>query len=256
MRYKVILSYDGSAFSGWQIQNDEPTVQECLQNALKTLLKEEITVTGAGRTDSKVHAVGYVAHFDASAADLDTATVGYKLNAILPPEIKVHSLVPAAPEFHARFDAKVREYKYFIHRRKDPFMNAYSWLYTFPLDVQAMNSAARMLLGEHDFSCFEKVGSDNKTSLCKVTFAHWDWWEPDHVRMLGYPAEPETYLVFTVRANRFLRNMVRAMVGTLLEIGRGKQPPDRIRTLLDGGTRSDAGESVPGHALFLSKIHY
>ncbi|MDI9551615.1 MAG: tRNA pseudouridine(38-40) synthase TruA [Bacteroidales bacterium] len=256
MRYKVTLSYDGSSFSGWQIQNQEPTIQECLQKALKTLLKEEIAVTGAGRTDSKVHAINYVAHFDTSRTDLDTAAIGYKLNAILPPGIRVHEIVPADPEFHARFDARLREYKYFIHRNKDPFMDAYSYLYTFPLDVEAMNSAAESLLGEHNFSCFEKVGSDNKTSVCKVFYAHWDYWEPDHLRILGYPAPREDYLVFTVRADRFLRNMVRAIVGTLLDIGRGKQPPSRTEELLRGGTRSDAGESVPGHALFLSKITY
>lgn len=256
MRYKVMLSYDGSPFSGWQIQNQESTVQGSLQKALQTLLKEEIAVTGAGRTDSKVNAVGYVAHFDSAKEDLDTAGIGYKLNAILPPSIAIHTIVPVPPDFHARFDARIREYKYFIHRRKDPFMQEYSYLYTFPLDVPAMNTAAQSLLGEHDFSCFEKVGSDTKTSICKVAFAHWDRWEPGHVRMLGYPSDLEAYLVFTVRADRFLRNMVRAMVGTLLEIGRGKLPPGRIQELLQGGTRSDAGESVPGHALFLSKVTY
>lgn len=256
MRYKITLSYDGSRFCGWQIQNDAITVQECLQNALSTLLKEETAVTGAGRTDSKVNAISYVAHFETAARDLDAVDFGYKINAILPHGIVVHSIVPAAPDFHARFDARMREYKYFIHRRKDPFMNGYSYLYTFRIDVEKMNEAAALLLGEHDFSCFEKVGSDNKTSICKVSYARWETYTPGHVSLMGYPAPEDDYLVFTIRADRFLRNMVRAVVGSLLEIGRGRHDIDWMKGLLKGGTRSDAGESVPGHALFLTKVEY
>ncbi len=256
MRYRIILSYDGSSFCGWQIQNDAATVQECLQNALSTLLKEDIAVTGAGRTDSKVNAVNYTAHFDASAEDLDASALGYKINAILPPGIKVHGIEPAAPEFHARFDAVMREYKYFLHRRKDPFIREYSYLHTFPLDVERMNRAALHLLGRHDFSCFEKVGSSNKTSVCTVSLARWETYSPDHVRMMGYPCEEGDYLVFTIRADRFLRNMVRAVVGSLLEVGRGKRDESWVAGLVNGGSRSSAGESVPGHALFLTKVEY
>ena len=256
MRYKITLSYDGSQFCGWQIQNDAITVQECLQKALSTLLKEETAVTGAGRTDSKVNAIGYVAHFETAARDLDAVDFGYKINAILPHGIVVHSIVPAAPDFHARFDARMREYKYFIHRRKDPFRNGYSYLYTFRIDVDRMNEAAALLLGEHDFSCFEKTGSDNKTSICKVSYAKWEPYTPEHVTLMGYPAGEGDYLVFTIRADRFLRNMVRAVVGSLLEIGRGRHDIAWMEGLLDGGTRSDAGESVPGHALFLTKVEY
>ena len=256
MRYKITLSYDGSRFCGWQIQNDAITVQECLQNALSTLLKEVTAVTGAGRTDSKVNAISYVAHFETAARDLDAVDFGYKINAILPHGIVVHSIVPAAPDFHARFDARMREYKYFIHRRKDPFMNGYSYLYTFRIDVEKMNVAAALLLGEHDFSCFEKVGSDNKTSICKVSYARWETYTPGHVSLMGYPAPEDDYLVFTIRADRFLRNMVRAVVGSLLEIGRGRHDVAWMEGLLKGGTRSDAGESVPGHALFLTKVEY
>ena len=133
MRYKIILSYDGSPFCGWQIQNGARTVQECLQDALSTLLRERISVTGAGRTDSKVHAINYVAHFEASVPDLDSKGFGYKINAILPHGIVVHDILKASPEFHSRFDARMREYKYFIHRKRDPFMEGYSYLYTFPL---------------------------------------------------------------------------------------------------------------------------
>ena len=256
MRYKIILSYDGSDFCGWQMQNGVRTIQECLQDALSTLLRERITVTGAGRTDSKVNAVCYAAHFEASVPDLDAGEFGYKINAILPHGIMVHGILPATPDFHARFDATQREYKYFIHRKKDPFMGRYSYLYTFPIDVEKMNRAATLLLGRHDFSCFEKVGSDNKTSICTVTKAVWEPYTPDHVKLLGYPAEEGDYLVFTISADRFLRNMVRAVVGSLLDIGRGRRDEDWMASLVQGGTRSDAGESVPGHALFLCMVEY
>ena len=256
MRYKIILSYDGSAFCGWQVQSHVPTVQECLQTALSTLLKEEISVTGVGRTDSKVNASSYTAHFDSSVPNLDAATFGYKINAILPHGIVVHAIREADPDFHARFDATMREYKYFIHRKKDPFIDRFSCLCTFPLDVVKMNEAASFLTGTHDFSCFEKVGSDNKTSICTVSLAKWDTYLPDHVRIMGYPAPEEDYLVFTIRADRFLRNMVRAVVGSLLEIGRGRHDTGWMETLVKGGSRSDAGESVPGHALFLTKVEY
>lgn len=256
MRYKVILSYDGSSFCGWQIQNDAKTVQECLQNALSTLLKEEIAVTGAGRTDSKVNAVNYAAHFDSTVQDLDAENFGYKINAILPHGIKVHSIIPTESDFHSRFDARLREYKYFIHRKKDPFMGRYSYLYTFPIDVDRMNEAAGLLLGRHDFSCFEKVGSDNKTSICTVTLARWEAYTPDHVRLMGYPGGEGDYLVFTIRADRFLRNMVRAVVGSLLEIGRGRHDIAWMERLAQGGSRGDAGESVPGNALFLTSVEY
>ena len=256
MRYKIILSYDGSGFCGWQIQSRDTTVQECLQNALSTLLKEEIAVTGAGRTDSKVNATYYVAHFDSSRDDLDAAAVGYKLNAILPHGIVVHGITEADPQFHSRFDARNREYKYFIHRKKDPFVERYSCLWTFPLDVEKMNEAASRLLGTHDFSCFEKVGSDNRTSVCTVASARWETYVPDHVRLMGYPASAEDYLVFTISADRFLRNMVRAVVGSLLDIGRGRRTVEWMDGLVKGGSRSDAGESVPGHALFLTRVDY
>jgi len=256
MRYKITLSYDGSAFYGWQFQPNAVSIQECLQKALSTLLNEEITVTGAGRTDSKVNAINYVAHFDSACEGLDAARIGYKINAILPLGIKVHEIVPAAPEFHSRFDAREREYKYFIHRRKDPFMRSYSYLYTYDLDVERMNKAAEAMLGKHDFTCFEKIGSDNKSSVCTVTLARWESYQPDHVRLLDYPCDENDYLVFTVRADRFLRNMVRAIVGSLLEVGRGKKDVEWIGSLVESGSRSDAGESVPGHALFLSSVKY
>lgn len=256
MRYKAILSYDGASFCGWQVQNNARTIQESLQNSLSTLLKETVSVTGAGRTDSKVNAVNYVAHFDSDVPGLDAGALCYKINAMLPTGIRVHSIEACEPDFHARFDARMREYKYLVHRKKDPFMNEYSCLCTFALDVERMNRAAGYLLGQHDFSCFEKVGSDNKTSICTVSMAHWETYTPTHVALLGYPCAEDDYLVFTIRADRFLRNMVRAVVGSLLDVGRGRHEEEWIATLVKGGSRSDAGESVPGNALFLSKVEY
>lgn len=257
MRYSVLLSYDGAPFSGWQVQDNAVTVQACLQKALTILLKEEVSVTGAGRTDAGVNAIAYTAHFDSSETpDFFGPRERCKLNAILPPEIIIHEIVPQAPDFHARFDARSREYKYFLHRRKDPFVAKYSWLCTYPLDVAKMNEAASMILGTRDFSCFEKSGGNNKTSICTVTEAHWESYEPEHVRIMGYPAEEGDYLVFTIRADRFLRNMVRAIVGTLISIGRGKHEPKWMTDVLESGDRCCAGESVPGHALFLTSVKY
>lgn len=256
MRYKIVLSYNGSDFCGWQIQNDAPTVQGCLQKALGTLLREEIQVTGAGRTDTGVHAVRYVAHFDSSRDDLGATDFCYKLNAILPRGITVHEAVPAEDGFHARFGARKRSYRYFLHRRKDPFMEGRSYRCGYPLDIEAMNRAAEMILGTHDFSCFEKTGGNNKTSVCTVTVARWETYTPGHAALLGYPAEEGDYLVFTVSADRFLRNMVRAIVGTLIEIGRGRQSPEWMEEVLKKGDRCAAGESVPGYGLYLYEVLY
>lgn len=241
------LAYDGADFCGWQVQPDAPSVQGELEKALAMLLKAPTGVTGAGRTDTGVNASRYVAHFDA-ADGLDCAQLRYKLNAVLPRSIAVRDISPAPDGFHARFDAKRREYKYFIHRTKDPFADRFSCFFGYPdLDVEAMNRAASLLLGTHDFSCFEKTGGDNKTSVCTVFEAGW---EPFETVSGGQG------LVFTIAADRFLRNMVRAIVGTLLEVGRGKRTPESVRDLVKNGTRCDAGESVPGHALFLSGIDY
>lgn len=267
MRYCIKLSYDGSSFCGWQIQPNAKTVQECLEHALSTLLNEKISVVGAGRTDSKVNAIGYVAHFD-SALARDTEKLGYKLNAILPLGIVVHEVREVSDDFHARFSATRREYTYFLHRKKDPFVNSYSFYCSFGLDVEAMNKAAEHLLGTHDFSCFEKVGSDNKTSICTVQEAFWTTYKPAHLDVMGF-GEEASYLYFRISADRFLRNMVRAVVGSLVEVGRGRRSIEDFAALVRDpeagkdafgtkGTpaRSLAGESVPGHALFLSKVEY
>ena len=231
MRYSIKLSYRGAEFCGWQIQPDAPSVQQTLEGALSTLLRTAVGVTGAGRTDTGVNAIGYIAHFDA-AEGLDTAQLCYKLNAILPRSIVVHAIAPAAPDFHARFDATRREYTYFLHRVKDPFVEDYSYLYTFPgVDFDAMNRAAQALPGRHDFRCFEKTGADSKTSLCTVTEAGWHRYTPTHLALTGREGG-EDYWYFRIAADRFLRNMVRAVVGTLLEVGRGKRSVEDFRALI------------------------
>ena len=265
MRYSIKLSYSGADFCGWQVQPDAPSVQQTLEQALTTLLRAGTAVTGAGRTDTGVGAIGYIAHFDA-AEGLDTPNLCYKLNAILPRSVVVHDIAPAAEDFHARFDATRREYTYFLHRVKDPFMDAYSWLYTFPeVDFAAMNEAAKALLGQHDFRCFEKTGADSKTSLCTVFEAGWHRYTPTHLALTGRQGGDD-YWYFRIAADRFLRNMVRAVVGTLLEVGRGKRSVEDFAALvlpadfdLSGGKvsrRSLAGESAPAQALFLSEVDY
>lgn len=282
MRYLIRLSYSGAGFHGWQIQPGAETVQGVLEKALSTLLRSEITVTGAGRTDTGVNATGYVAHFDADRLP-DAEVIAYKLNAILPPQIAVTGIAPAEPDFHARFDASRREYSYFLHRVKDPFLDSFSYLCGYPsLDFGKMNEAAAMLPGRHDFRCFEKTGADSRTSVCTVFAAGWKPYAPTVSAWEPFPegSEPR-YWKFEIAADRFLRNMVRAIVGTLVEVGRGKRSLENFSSLIlpaasaaspgkaaqPAGSetaaappvpaaRCAAGESVPGKALFLSRIEY
>lgn len=243
MRYFIILSYNGAAFSGWQIQKNAKSVQQEVQNALTLLLKEPITLTGAGRTDAGVNAIDYVAHFDSSYTFQNCPYICYKLNAILPKEISIGAILPVKPQAHARFDATSRCYKYYIHTFKDPFCAPFSHFVKGEPSLERMNRAASILLGKHDFSAFEKAGGGNKTSICNVMEAKWE-------RL------SEHRYLFTVRADRFLRNMVRAMAGSLLEVGLGKREPEWIAGVLASGNRCKAGQSVPSNALFLVDITY
>ncbi|MCF0176052.1 MAG: tRNA pseudouridine(38-40) synthase TruA [Bacteroidales bacterium] len=257
MRHILRLSYDGGSFSGWQVQPEAASVQGEIEKALETLLRQPIGITGCGRTDTGVNACSYVAHFDAPSEVVEDAErLCCKLNAILPFGICIHEIIPASEDFHARFDAVSRSYRYFIHFNKDPFIGEMSWHCKYRLDVDRMNEAARELLGTRDFSCFEKSGGSNMTSICTITRAVWERWTPSHVRELGFPAAEGDYIVFTITADRFLRNMVRAIVGSLVDVGRGKRDTEWFRELISGGTRSDAGQSVPGRALFLKEIVY
>lgn len=262
MRYSIKLSYNGASFHGWQIQANDISVQESLEKALSILLRSDISITGAGRTDAEVNAIGYIAHFEADTAP-NLGQLCYKLNAILPNSIVIHSIEEQEEGFHARFDAKSREYTYFIHRRKDPFLENFSYLCQYPeLDFELMNKAASLLIGRHDFRCFEKAGADCKTSICTVFSAYWEEYKPCPA---AWDGEQGDYWRFKICANRFLRNMVRAVVGTLLEVGRDKRSLESFGQLIldadcaqdrNTSSRSLAGESVPGKALFLNSVRY
>ena len=243
MRYRIDLSYDGAPFCGWQIQPSDPSVQEELEKALSTLLRSSVGVVGAGRTDTGVSATRYVAHFDFEGA-IDCKQLAYKLNAILPKAISIQGIAPAADDFHARFDAVCRQYQYYIHRHKDPFLEGRSFYYGYPdVDFEAMNKAAALLLGKHDFASFCRVHTDVKTTICDVREAKWI-------------QESETEYSFVITADRFLRNMVRAVVGTLFEVGRGHIPPEAMAEVIDAHHRSSAGHSAPAEGLSLIEIIY
>ena len=250
MRYFITLSYDGARYHGWQIQPNGPSVQEKLQWALSTLLREEIQVTGAGRTDAGVHARMMVAHFDfngvweeGSGASLDCHQLAYKLNRLLPQDIAVQRVEPVSDEMHARFSATSRTYHYYIHTEKDPFLRTTSCELHYQLDFDKMNEAAAILMEYEDFGAFCKAYADVKTTLCHVTVARWHQTSP-------------TSWYFEITANRFLRNMVRAVVGTLIDVGRGRLSLDDFRKVIEGKRRTEAGESMPAHALFLEDITY
>lgn len=242
-RYFIYLAYDGTNYHGWQIQPNGISVQECLMKALATFLRQDIEVIGAGRTDAGVHASLMVAHFDYAGDPLDTAQVTEKLNRILPPDIAVFNVRPVAPDAHARFDATARTYKYYITTNKHPFHRQYRCRVYGKPDVARMNEAARTLLEYTDFTSFSKLHTDVKTNNCKVMHAEWT-------------QEDDSTWVFTIRADRFLRNMVRAIVGTLLEVGRGKMTVDDFRRVIEQKDRGKAGTSAPGHALFLVNVEY
>ena len=242
MRFFVSVSYNGERYSGWQRQSNAVAVQEILEDAMTKALGCPIALTGAGRTDAGVSASGYFAHFDYPESIKEPAQLLYKINAILPTDIVANFVAEVPPEAHARFDATSRSYRYKVHTEKDPFA-WHSYYFKFPLDIDAMNRAAALMLGRKDFSSFEKTGTDNKTSICTVTRAEWT-------------ALDATHLQFDITADRFLRNMVRAIVGTLLDVGRGKLSPEDIPALIAKGDRSAAGQSVPGEPLMLCSVTY
>lgn len=242
MRYFAELGYKGTSYRGWQRQADSPSVQGAIEHALSTLLRAEIPITGAGRTDTGVHASYYVAHFDMPVETDDPASFLYHLNSILPHDIAIYSLTPVAEDAHARFDAVEREYKYYVARYKDPFRRDTAWIYLPHLDVESMNLAAESLLSAEDFTTFSKLHSGNKTNICKVSRAVWE--------------RTEEGLVFTIRADRFLRNMVRSIVGTLVDVGRGKISPDEFSDILASQDRSLASGSAPAQGLFLNDVRY
>ncbi|MBR5391573.1 MAG: tRNA pseudouridine(38-40) synthase TruA [Prevotella sp.] len=241
-RYFVYFGYDGTAYHGWQIQPNGNSVQAELQRCLSTLLREEITVTGAGRTDAGVHARKMTAHFDTEQI-IDGKQLAYKLNRILPNDIAVMEVKEVPSDLHARFSAIARTYHYYIHTQKDPFLRNSSCELHYALDFDKMNEAAVKLLTYSDFGAFCKSHADVKTTLCQVTVARW-------VQQSPYS------WYFEITANRFLRNMVRAVVGTLIDVGRGRLSIDDFCRIIEGKKRTDAGESMPAHALFLEDVSY
>ena len=243
-RYLITLSYDGTAYHGWQIQPTGISVQEELQRALSMALRVETSVTGAGRTDTGVHAHMMTAHFDTDL-DVDCSHLAYKLNRMLPQDIAVSSIKGVDGSFHARFSATSRTYIYYIHTHKNPFIRAYSWELHYDLDFAAMNMAAATLLVHNDFAAFQKSKTDNKTTLCKVSEARWI-----------EDGDGNGKWHFIITADRFLRNMVRAIVGTLIDVGRHKISVRDFINIIESGDRRAAGESAPANGLFLERIVY
>lgn len=243
-RFFLEIAYDGSAYHGWQTQPNATAVQEKLDKALYTFLRESIETVGAGRTDTGVHAKQLYVHFDSKNRMLlqEPERCIHSINALLPFDIAVHRIIPVEQEAHARFDATTRAYEYHVHFKKDPFLINKSWLLRDIPAMDKMNLAAEKLLGTKDFECFSKSNTQVFTNICTITEARWE--------------QTAQGLVFHITANRFLRNMVRAIVGTLLEIGIKGKPITYIDDVIASKNRSQAGTSVPAHGLYLTKVAY
>ncbi len=241
LRYFIEFSYNGKNYFGYQIQPNAVSVQEEMEKALSTILREDIKTTGAGRTDTGVHAKKIFAHFDTEKVlDQDLSR---KLNSFLPPDISVKRIFQVKDDFHARFDATYRTYEYYISLDKNPFTQDSAWQHwRRPLDINTMNEACKILFEYEDFTSFAKLHTDNKTNLCKIYKAEWE--------------QEGSELKFTVSANRFLRNMVRAIVGTMVDIGAGKLKPEDLRTVIENKNRNSAGTSAPAHGLYLVDVGY
>lgn len=242
-RYFIRLSFKGTAYHGWQIQPNAPTVQETLEGDLSLLLGEEIKLTGCGRTDTGVHAREFYAHFDTAKVDLDSDSgFLYSLNGKLPPDIAVHEVLPVRHGAHARFDAISRTYEYHIRRKKEVFDREYAHYLFGEIDIEAMQAAAETLKDFRDFTSFSKVDTDVKTNDCTIHHAAWE--------------ASGDKLVFRISADRFLRNMVRAITGTLFEVGFHKISLEEFRKVIESRDRSNAGASVPARGLFLMQVQY
>lgn len=236
------MSYNGKNYHGWQIQPNAVTVQAVLENALSLLLKNKIEVTGAGRTDTGVHAKYFVAHFDTDNAAIDCEKLKFQLNKFLPTDIFIKNIYPVTDTAHSRFDAISRTYEYFISTKKNPFFIDFAWFIHFNSDIRIMNEAAAILLEYTDFTSFSKLHTDTKTNNCKIFHAQWE--------------EKNDLLVFTIKADRFLRNMVRAIVGTSIDVGSGKISIPEFRNIIESKNRCNAGQSVPPQGLSLVDIEY
>jgi tRNA pseudouridine38-40 synthase len=242
-RYFIFISYKGTSYHGWQIQPGSVTVQQVLDNALSRVLSEKISTIGAGRTDAGVHAIVFCAHFDSNSPELDTLeNLVFRLNQFLPKDISVYSIKKVLLDANARYSAISRTYKYNISRIKDPFFENSSWFLHGNIDIAAMNEASRLLFNHSDFTSFSRLHSGAKTNICKIYSARWE--------------EIDNRLVFTIKADRFLRNMVRAIVGTMTEIGFGKMNLKEFEEIILAKDRCRAGKSAPAQGLFLAGIEY
>ena len=241
MRYFIQLSYSGTHYHGWQSQPNAVTVQDTIEKALSLLLRFPTKITGAGRTDTGVHARQMFAHFNTDV-EINPVDLRYKLNSFLPKDIAIQHIFRVTNEAHARFDAIQRSYQYYIHRDKNPFLHEFSWHFQKDLDIKLMNRAAKALLFFEDFKSFSKTHTDVKTYICHIENAEWQ--------------KSEHQLIFNITADRFLRNMVRAIVGTLIDVGLHKISIDDFVQIIEAKNRSKAGFSVPAHGLFLTEIIY
>ena len=242
MRFFLEFSYAGTHYHGWQRQPNALSVQEVMEEALSTLLKKETPLVAAGRTDTGVHARQMFAHFDCNGKAGEEQSLVYQLNQFLPNDLVIHSLRAVKTDAHARFDAISRTYEYHISKEKTAFENDLHYQINKPLDFELMNAAAQILLEYKDFECFSKSKTDVKTFFCNISYAQW--------------TNSEKGYTFTITANRFLRNMVRAIVGTLMEIGLKKKTLEDLHQIIASKKRSEAGYSVPARGLFLTKIEY
>ncbi|MBE9488538.1 MAG: tRNA pseudouridine(38-40) synthase TruA [Bacteroidetes bacterium] len=242
-RYFIYLSYKGTVYHGWQIQQNATSVQDTLQKSLSKILQEKIEVVGAGRTDTGVHASYYVAHFESDVTrDVTSWDFVYHLNAVLPRDIAVQSIKLVDSYMHARFSAVEREYKYYISKVKNPFTIETTYQYVASLDVDKMQEAAKILLKHSDFTSFAKLHADTKTNICSVTFADFEC--------------KGDMIIFTIRADRFLRNMVRAIVGTLMDVGKGLRSVEDFDAIILAKDRCAASRSAHARALYLTDIKY
>lgn len=243
MRYFLYLSYNGARYSGWQTQPNAPTVQQTIEEALYTILRQPCPILGAGRTDAGVHAREMVAHLDLEMTPDEAERLLERANRLLPQDIALWRITPMKPEAHARFSATARTYRYYARLSKDPFGHELSLRLHTPLNLERMNQAAALLPSYIDFTSFSKLHTDVKTNNCQIRSAQWS--EPS----------PGVY-IFEITADRFLRNMVRAIVGTLLKVGRGQMSLEQFTSVIEAKDRGVAGSSAPGYALFLEKVEY
>ncbi len=242
-RYFLKLSYHGAEFSGWQFQPNAPSVQESLEKTLSAILHEKITVVGCGRTDAGVHASEYFAHIDATRNDLHSdEQFIFRLNKSLPNSIAIHAIHSMPENAHARFSAMSRSYTYVITRKKNAIHNGLAWEVHEPLNIALMNEAAQIILQHDDFISFSKTGGTMKTSICRISESQWK--------------EEDEKLIYTITSNRFLRNMVRMIVGTLVEVGKGKMQPQHVKELLDAKKQAAVLYIAPANGLFLSNVSY